>query len=196
MNSDVLLIVLTENSWLYAGLTALLPEVNCVLLKFNSKKLPDNVMHAGRVMVVVDSFILFRGEWGGFNHLKSYRPDITVCWLTRKETGRGFPVNSCGDRVLNQQQDLISMRNALLGHFRKKEIETYVMPINLTLTERILLPDILSGMNVKLLSRITGKSVKTLYSHRQQILAKTGFRQFVFLQFVYIKNLGLPYAKQ
>lgn len=30
MNSDVLLIVLTENSWLYAGLTALLPEMNCV----------------------------------------------------------------------------------------------------------------------------------------------------------------------
>lgn len=78
MNSDVLLIVLTENSWLYAGLTALLPEKNCVLLKFNARKLPDNVMHAGRVIVVVDSLIFFRGEWGSFNHLKSYRPDITV----------------------------------------------------------------------------------------------------------------------
>lgn len=59
MNSDVLLIVLTENSWLYVGLTALLPEMNCVLLKFNAGELPDNVMHAGRVMVVVDSLFSF-----------------------------------------------------------------------------------------------------------------------------------------
>lgn len=98
--------------------------------------------------------------------------------------------------MLNQQQNLTSLRNALLGYFRKKETETFVVPINLTLTESILLPDLLSGMSMDLLSRITGKSVKTLYSHRQRILAKTGFRQFVFLQFVYMKTLDLPCAKQ
>ncbi|MGR3184185.1 helix-turn-helix transcriptional regulator [Enterobacter cancerogenus] len=192
MNSDVLLIVLTENCWLYNGFASLLPEMDCMMLEFSSKQLPDAVRKAGRVIVVVDTLIFFRGEWESYNYLKLYRPDTLMFWLSREETGCAFPVKSRGERVLNHKQDILSLRNALLGRPEKKEYAMYVRPTNLTLTERILLPSLFSGMDAKLLSRITGKSVKTLYSHRQKILAKTGFRQASFLQFVYNQNHGLP----
>lgn len=192
MSSDVLLIVLTENTWLYMGLAALLPDMNCVMLQFNARQVPKEIKHADRVIVVVDSLIFFRGDWQGFNDIKFQRPDTLVYWLTRKETGSVYPVKSHGERVLNQQQDILSLRNALLGRSRKTKPAIYVSPPNLTLAERYLLPFFCSGMDVTLLSRKTGKLVKTLYSHRKNILAKTGFRHLAFLQFVYKKNSGLP----
>ena len=192
MNSEVVLIILTVNHWLYAGLAFLLPEMDCVMLEFSARHLPDNIRQAGKVIVVVDSLILFRGEWGSFNYLKSYRPDTRIFWLTRKETGRVFPFNSYGERVLNQHQNLISLRNAILVRSKKTEYTRYVRKANLTLTERILLLFLFSGVDMMVLSRITGKSVKTLYKHRLNIMVKTGFRQAVFLQFVYKQNRGLP----
>lgn len=66
MNSDVLLIVLTEDRWLYAGLAALLPEMVCRLSGFFARRLPHKVRYAGQVLIAVDSRILFRGELSAF----------------------------------------------------------------------------------------------------------------------------------
>lgn len=138
---------------------------------------------------------MFRGEWSALKTLKARRPDATVVWLTRKETGRVFPSGSRGDRILNQQQDIFSLRNALRRGAQWQESrggEECVVVTGLTLTERCLLPLFLSGASVPLLSKLTGKPLKTLYSHRHKILSKTGFRQLAFLQFVYERNRGVP----
>lgn len=89
MNNDVLLIVLTENSWLYAGLAALLPDIVSLQTGFSTCRLPCGAMDAGQVLIAVDCRIFFRGEWAIFNALKVLRPDATVGWLTWKETGGG-----------------------------------------------------------------------------------------------------------
>ncbi|MGU3416667.1 transcriptional regulator [Enterobacter bugandensis] len=195
MNSDVLLVVLTEDSWLFAGLAALLPEVVCRQSGFFAHRLPWEVKGVRRIIIAVDSRIVFRGEWSALTMLQARRPDATVVWLTRKETGRVFPSGSCGDRILNQQQDIFSLRNALRRGVQRPESlwgEECVTATGLTLTERRLLPFFLSGVSVPLLSKLTGKPLKTLYSHRHKILSKTGFRQLAFLQFVYERNRGLP----
>ena len=61
MNSEVLLIVLTDNSWLYAGLAALQPEMVCLQAGFSAHRLPREVRYARHVIIAVDSRILFRG---------------------------------------------------------------------------------------------------------------------------------------
>ena len=195
MNSDVLLIVLTENSWLYAGIVALLPDIVCLQSGFSAGRLPHKVRYASRVVVAVDCRIVFRGEWSTLNALKNSRPDVNVVWLTREETGRVFPLDCCGDRMLKQKQPLTVLRDALRGglqHAGTFEGGERVRAPALSLTERLLLPAFLTGKNVPQLSRLTGRSVKTLYQHRYQILQKTGFRQPAFLQFVYERNRGLP----
>ncbi|QZN95424.1 hypothetical protein [Symbiopectobacterium purcellii] len=65
MNNDVLLIVLTEDRWLYAGLAALMPEMVCRLSGFLAHRQPRVVRVARHIIIVVDSRILFRGEWSG-----------------------------------------------------------------------------------------------------------------------------------
>lgn len=196
MNNDVLLIVLTEDRWLYAGLAALLPDMVCRLSGFFARRLPHQVSYAGQVLIAVDSRILFRGgEWSAFHALRRSRPDARVVWLTRKETGRVFPSGSSGDRILNQQQDIFSLRDAFRRMAQWQESrrgEACVTVTGLTQMERRLLPFFLSGASMPLLSKLTGKPLKTLYSHRHKILSKTGFRQLAFLQFVYERNGGLP----
>ncbi|MGU3428879.1 helix-turn-helix transcriptional regulator [Enterobacter hormaechei] len=193
-----MLIVLTDNSWLYAGLAALMPEMVCRQAGFGTwqlRQLFSEVRNARRVVIAVDSRILFRGEWTVLKALQVLRSDATVVWLTREETGRVFPVGSRGDRIVPLQQDIVSLRLALrraaLWAEPRRE-EERVAGNGLTLTERRLLPLFLSGVSVPVLSRLTGIPVKTLYSHRHKILAKTGFRQPAFLQFVYERNRGLP----
>jgi len=79
-NSSVML-VLTENSWLYIGLTALMPEIICVQLRFSDNHLPDIIPEADNVFMVVDSRIIFQGEWSAFNALRMKRPDANTVWL-------------------------------------------------------------------------------------------------------------------
>lgn len=57
MNSKSLMIILTDNSWLYQGLSALMPEILCVHSRFSDSHLPDIVTEAERVLIVVDSRI-------------------------------------------------------------------------------------------------------------------------------------------
>ncbi|EPY7113973.1 transcriptional regulator [Klebsiella variicola] len=195
MNSDVLLMVLTENNWLYAGLAALLPEMVCMKMRFNISRPPHEVNEARRVVIAVDSLLFFRGEWTAFNNLKALRPDAIVVWLTREVTGRMFPVESRGERILAQTLDIVSLRQALrqASHWAKSlSDDECVVAANLTLTERCLLPYFLSGLSIHAVARLTGRAVKTLYTCRHRILEKTGFRQAIFLQFVHERNQGLP----
>ncbi|EBP9469658.1 TPA: transcriptional regulator [Salmonella enterica subsp. enterica serovar Saintpaul str. CFSAN004155] len=191
-HQQVLLIVLTEDCWLYTGLVALLPEMACLQAIFCAQCLPREVRYARRVIIAVDSRIMFRGEWTAFNSLKILRPDATIVWLIRKETGRLFPTGSRSGRIVHQQQDIVSLRLALRSAVLQRAESRRVVGTGLTPTERRLLPFFLSGRNVPELSQLTGKSVKTLYSHRHKILSKTGFRQLSFLKFVYERNHGLP----
>lgn len=191
----MLLIVLTENNWLFEGFSVLLPEMVCRQIKFGENHFSSEVNKASRILVVVDCLIFFRGEWTALNALRAHRHDVTVVWLTHKNTGRVFPQESRGERVLAKDLGIVSLRLALRRASQGTEIkgyEDYVSASELSLAERRLLPYFVSGMNIHLMSRLTGITAKTLYTHRIKILAKTGFRKLVFLQFVYERNWGLP----
>lgn len=192
MNSELLIVILTDNNWLYVGLAALMQEMVCLPLCFSTASLPQIINDAGRVLVIVDSRIILRGEWSTLNELRAQRPDATLVWLTLNITGRIFPKVSLGDRVLAQKQDLTALHHALSGIFLRPEFPgERIEDIGLTQTEYRLLPYFVSGLRMHMVSRLTGKPVKTLYTHRQNILTKTGLRQLAFLQFMHERNLDL-----
>ncbi|MFK3914853.1 helix-turn-helix transcriptional regulator [Enterobacter cancerogenus] len=192
MNSELLIVILTDNNWLYVGLAALMREMVCLPLCFSTSSLPEIINDAGRVLVIVDSRIIIRGEWATLNELRAQRPDATLVWLTLNITGRIFPEVNIGDRSLAQKQDITALHHALVRILLRPEFPAErIEDIGLTQTERRLLPYFVSGLRMNVVSRLTGKPVKTLYTHRQKILAKTGFRQPAFLQFVYERNRGV-----
>ncbi|MCK6964526.1 helix-turn-helix transcriptional regulator [Enterobacter bugandensis] len=190
---NILLIVLTENNWLLEGLKSLLPEMACLRMNFNTRHIPHEVMSARRVIIAVDSLIFFRGEWLAFNNLQSCRGNISVIWLMLEYTGRVFPAASRGDRILSQAMDIESMGHGIreIPDLPKASKSTeYVRSVKLTLTERRLLPYFTTGVSLPVIARKLGCAVKTLYNHRQSILAKAGFRQPVFMEYLYQRNPG------
>jgi len=195
MKKDILLIALTENSWLYMGLSALLPEMTCIQMDFSTQLLPQDVNVASRIIIAVDSLILFRGKWDTLNALRASRPDVSVVWLTWEHTGRAFPVENKGNLILDQKQNITTLRCAMRRVAKRSDVnhrdDDHVDVVKLTLTERYLLPRFMSGMSLSTLSLLTGSPIKSLYTHRQKIMAKTGFRKVVFLQYVYARNYGL-----
>lgn len=193
MNSELLIVILTDNNWLYTGLAALMQDMVWLPLCFNTASLPRIINDAGRVVVIVDSHIILRSEWSILNELRAQRSDATWVWLRQNITGRIFPEVSLGDWVLEQKQDLVALHYSLVHLLLRPEPSgDRIEDISLTQTERRLLPYFVSGLRMNVVSRLTGKAVKTLYTHRQKILAKTGFRQPAFLQFVYERNCELP----
>lgn len=188
MYSDSLLITLTDNSWLYRGFSALLPDMVNVHLRFNDKDVPDIIRNSSKIYILVDCRIIFNGVWDSYNTLINLRPDSTVIWLTRMETGRIFPQGRKGDKSLAQNLDVVSLKK-ILKRITKNANDTKhvnkLKNISLTLTERKLLSFFASKLSIYAISRLTNKSPKTLYIHRQNILGKLGLRHTAFLQFVF-----------
>lgn len=193
MTENILLVVLTENNWLFMGLAALFPEMTCLRMGYDTRSIPQEVRHSSRIIVAVDSLIFFRGEWHAFNILRTCREDMSVVWFTQEHTGRVFPAISRCDRILAQKVDVnslgliirdISLQSVTLGN------SACIRPVRLTQTERYLLPFFTAGVSLSELSGELGVSVKTLYTHRQNILDKAGFRQPLFMEYVYKCNPG------
>lgn len=189
-----LLVVITENNWLFTGINDLLPEMTCLKLGYDTENLPQEVKNVRNIIIAVDSLIIFRGEWMTFNKLRAHREDISVVWLTQEHTGRIFPATSRGDRILSQKQDITSLYHTLreiAEHSSLCRINAdRVIPVSLTLTEQRLLPFFTAGVSLSALSRQLGCAIKTLYHHRNSIVTKAGFRQPAFLEYVYHCNPG------
>lgn len=192
MNGKSLMVVLTENSWLYMGLCALMPELICVHSRFSDSHLPDIITETERVVIVVDSRIILMGKWSALNVLNLKIPGTTTVWLKLNETGRLFPEESRGDWVLPQKIAPAGLRMTLQKIFSGLSEAERVRKIELTHTERSLLPYFVSDFSMHTISRLTGKDAKTLYTHRHRILTKAGLRLPVFLKFIYKRNQGVP----
>lgn len=189
MYKDFKIIILTENNWLYAGLQALFPNICCDRLNVCSYSMFENKENV-RLILVVDCLIFLSKKSVSLNSVLECYSNATVVWLKRSETGLIFPQGRQGDKVINQNLNVNEIRNTLRKLLFRTEKFPPGKPIKeLTLTnkEKRLLPFFLSEMNIHAVSKLTGTSVKTLYTHRRNILNKTGFRTMGFLRIVYDK---------
>lgn len=202
MYRESLLITITDNSWLHAGVKALLPDMANIHLRFGDILESDIIRNASKIFVLIDCRIVLNGTWDNYNSLINLRPDSTVIWLSRMETGLLFPQGRQGDRLLAQNLDIASLSETLKRTAKDvkhgKKVAT-IKNINLTFAESRLLNFFCSNLNIHTISKLTGKSVKTLYIHRQNILLKTGLRHPAFLQLALQRSpwlLGLSSVRQ
>lgn len=195
MKYNELFVVLTENNYLFFGISGLLKEKTCILVNFAENRIDSHVLQANKVTIVVDCLIIFSGVWNAFNTLQAFRPDATVVWLARSETGRVFPPGRQGDCILDQKMNPVILRHALKYPLTlpvNKRVSERVQSIYLTKMERDFLHAFLRGVPVTDLSVQTGKPTNLLYRYRQRIILKTGIKSIHFLQLIYKRNEGLP----
>lgn len=184
-------VVLTENTWLYMGVKALMAGVHCEQMRFVTDRLPQEIASAGKVIFVVDNRIFTRGEWSAYRLLRIQRPEAAVIWLIRPEIGRLFPADNASRYMLDHHCSPEFFECILSGLFAcrlipkvKKDLRQYVLNDE----ERVLLQHLMSSSTKERLASRYGKSVKTLYGERRKLMVKAGFKSFAFMKFIYQKN--------
>lgn len=192
MKKNTQVIVITRNTWLYEGIAALLPGVRCLLMRFDVSYLPDEFEDSGRTLVLVDSMLIFGGLWDAIKTLKAVVAEPEVVWLSLDYTGNLVPACWRDSWFLEQKQPAATLIRRLTNIMRPSSLPYRRQgSVWLTKKERFLLPYFMSDLSMKRIAKMTGVLPKTLYLHRRNILLKTGFRQIVFLRFVYRKGREL-----
>lgn len=186
MKKNTQLIIITQNTWLYEGIAALLPGVRCLLMRFEDNCLPGKLEDSVRTPILVDSMILFYGLVDAFNILKASFPEPEVVWLSLNITGKLLPACWRNSWILEQKQPAVALRRELVNILRSSSLLRQPNGSAwLTKTECFLLSYFLSDLSMRYIARMTGKPEKTLYLHRRNILLKTGLSQIAFLRFLY-----------
>lgn len=188
MKDNARLLVLTENTWLFEGLHALLPELDCRCIRFGVSQLPWKDEERTGLIIAVDDQIFLQGGWKAFVTLRAAAPDASVVWLSgRNATAGQLPLGNEVRQVLSQGLDIRTLRRSLMTlQYRSGR------SARLTQREQLLLPFMMANVSLPLLAKLLDGSEKTLYHHRQRIMVKTGFRQICFLQCIYKRNGGIP----
>lgn len=188
------LVVITENKWLYLGIDNLLPDINCYHHKFNDQNISTELLNYEHIFIAVDSLILIQGLWTALHKIQALKNNLTVIWLTKQVSGRVFPFDSLDDLIIPQKINTSRLkerlREILFTHPLPHSVER-VTPLYLTYTERLLLPYFIAGISFDEISRLTGYAIKSLYTHRQRITNKAGFKNQAYLFFVFQSNLGV-----
>lgn len=188
-NKTNLIITLTDNHWLSVGVKNILPEVEHLSFRFDSKVRLSTFHSACKIFIAVDSLIFLRGEWNAYNSL--FNNNVIVIWLVRKETGLVFPSSGHGGHVFMQKENINSLRKYLfevITNTEAREHKTYACPIVLTRVERYLLPFFMQPINILTVSKETRRNPKLLYLHRSNIMRKLGGKNLTFMQVLYQQN--------
>lgn len=194
MKDDCVVIVLTENRMLHAGIYSIFPERKCIHLGYDYETLPVIIKDSQKAIVIIDSLIYFKGIWSTFNAVMDSSAIISIIWLTSGDVGRVFPIYKNSDYVVDSKIDVLSFQqmfeNGKECCLVNKKI-SMANPIYLTSKEKRLLILFITIEDIKLISKISGLTMKNLYNHRCNIMKKMGFKQFCHLVFTYKKNTSL-----
>lgn len=188
------LLIVTENNWLYFSIKRLFPEIKTYQYAFDDKNISKSILRYEKLFIAVDSLIFLRGQWTALHKIQSLRNNVTIIWLTRPVSGRLFPLNSHNDPIISQHSDLLTFKERLgeiLSSSRYSENVDRVMPVDLTRTERLLLPYFIAGVDFREIAKLTGCAFKSLYTHRQRITIKAGFKHQSYLFYIYESNMGV-----
>lgn len=193
MDSDKKCIILTDNTWLYSGLSLQFLGVRWCRMTSNSYEIAD-VPESGKikdVFILFDSLLLFQGGVSLFLSMVNQYPDAKVIWLCHPMTGLLFPASRPHDMWLSQKSGVRVIRHKLTKILELNE-GNLVPKIRLTRHEYKFMSRLLSGIHIPMQSKIWGVTEKTLYAHQHNILRKVGFRTMGRLCLLSKKNTFQP----
>lgn len=194
MKKHTQIVVITRNIWLFKGIKALEPNLNCSIMRLEEVGLPKELNCSFRTLALIDSAVLLSGKLHTFSTLLEKIPQVEVIWMVTNLTGNLFPGGRGRTWILKQTEPvgkfLRELKNILCASNLSSKHDGHV---TLTKTECLLLNYFFSELPMKRIARITNKSVKNLYLHRRNILLKTGFRKLCFLKLVYKNGCELSW---
>lgn len=182
-------IVVTNDNYTFLGIANLFKQGRCFMQKF-SCKLPSprkNLKKSRRVIIIIDSRILFHGSLTLLSELIEDYPNASRIWLTRRDTGRFYPEHCENDPDISFELPLDHFILSVHHYASLKTSPKNNNKPNIS-KEKVLLGFFLLDMDFHRIAKHSNLSIKTLYIHRQRIYRKYHFNSFLHLKFIYGKN--------
>ncbi|HDG1679438.1 hypothetical protein [Kluyvera ascorbata] len=188
---DTACIVLTENQYLYCGLSELLCQAEFfhVLYDGTGTENWNTIKERACILVIIDGSIFREGKWHGFEKIQRLYPHARRVWLMAWDNWGMWPYGCNRDRILSPKWHLSVFARRLWSLLKGDDgnIDIPHYPV-LTKKEKLLAEYFLSGNSIHTVSEQITRSEKLIYKYRSSIQEKLGFRMAVWMVFTYRKN--------
>lgn len=187
------IIVLSDNYWLYFGVSQLYPYANVIHVSFFDEALYRKLWgNVSRVMLIVDNEIFIQGEWLSMLEMLEICTFIKIVWLKGDKTGAFIPLNH-EKSVLVEKKSTLSvfesdLNDVFYGQASQNVENRYP---GLTRKERYMIKYLAAEHNIQRVSEQACLSVKSVYQIRSTLMSKLGFDNAYFFQLILFKNIHI-----
>lgn len=188
---DDVCIILTDNLYLYLGIAASLPDLNCKHVSFSGNMSAD--FSSEEPIILIDSMIFFSRVWSNFTALFETFPRGRFSWIPN-----GLRERFLLDTVLliqsSDMTDPVSFSRAVNRAVNKdlqhKCVEDRVKNYSFSSVEKNLLQCFLAGMSVHDVSKYINRPAAYIYAHRIKLSEKMGLKHPCYLSF-HLKKISV-----
>ena len=186
-----LIIVISDNKWLYLGISFLYPSENVVHISFGLSPAIEDDIEYSQVVVVVDSLVLIKSVWSKCNSLMNKYQKVELVWLYNDKTGLIHPKIERGYRLqlLHANSSPEHIYITISGCIKKsKQKKRNVLNNHLTNTERRIIELLTFSFSYSMIAKTLNISDKTVYAHVRNIIQKTGIKRVMYMRLLLNKG--------
>ncbi|MEH0888289.1 hypothetical protein [Enterobacter sp. UNJFSC 003] len=186
-------IVLTDNYWLYFGISQLYPQSNVIHVRLSDEELHRKLWgNASSVVLIVDNDIFIQGAWLSLMSLFEICTFQKIIWLQSDKTGSFTPFKPGKSYLVEKKKTLKEFLRNLNDIFCGRESLTgKTRCTRLTKSECSMIKYLAAEHNVKSISTNACLSLKSIYHVRSTLMSKFGFENACFFQFILFKNIDI-----
>ncbi|ENA0612487.1 hypothetical protein ABFP30_004274 [Enterobacter bugandensis] len=186
-------IVLTDNYWLFYGVSQLYPRSNVIHVRLIDKELDSKLWgNLDSVVLIVDNDIFIQGEWLSLLNIFNACTFQKIVWLQGDKTGAFTPLKPGKSFLVEKRKSLLEFWRSLNDIFFGRESRSgKTRCTSLTKRECDMLRYFAAEHDVQSISARAHVSLKSIYHVRSILMGKFGFENACFFQFILFKNIDV-----
>jgi DNA-binding CsgD family transcriptional regulator len=193
ISSETPIIVLSDNYWLYFGVSQLLQRSNVIHVRLCDEEIYRKLWgNLKPVILIVDNDIFIQGEWLSILKIFEACTFLKIIWLKGDKTGAFIPLKPGKSYLVEKKKSLFEFKGSLNDIFYGHESRTAkTRCANLTKKEHYVIRYLAAEQNVQLISERASLSLKSIYNVRSTLMSKFGFDNACFFQYILFKNIDI-----
>ncbi|MCH9297450.1 MULTISPECIES: LuxR C-terminal-related transcriptional regulator [Pantoea] len=187
------IIVLSDNYWLYFGVSQLYPHSKVIHVRFLDEALYRKLWgNADSVILIIDNDIFIQGEWLSMLGMFEVCTFLKIIWLKGDKTGAFIPVDHAKSFLVEKKKALFEFERDLNDIFCGQELRIAKSPCtSLTKKERYMIKYLAADQDIQTISERACLSLKSVYHVRSTLMSKLGFDNAYFFQLILFKNIDI-----
>lgn len=187
------IIVLSDNYWLYFGISQLYPQSDVIHIRLCDEELYSKLSgNVSSVVLIVDNDIFIQGKWLSLLRLFEACTFQKIIWLQGDRTGAFTPFKPGKSYLVESKKSLPEFKRNLNDILCGRESRTgKIRCARLTKSECSMIRYLAAEHNVQSISEHACLSLRSIYHVRSTLMSKFGFENASFFQFILFKNIDV-----